>query len=114
MEVEWKWVRLEEEAKTQPDLTELLPLIVAARPRKELQQLFPFTSVGRLCLSRCTVYPYSGDCPRAVPMTEGEYEVFDASGKVVGRGDAERAVQLLIDHLPPNCGPAIKGTADDL
>jgi hypothetical protein len=71
MEAEWKWDRLEQVARTQPDMAELLPLIVVARKRKELQQLFPFTSLDRLCLSRCTVYPFSADCPHAVPMKEG-------------------------------------------
>jgi hypothetical protein len=95
-------------------MVDLLPLIVAARKSQELCQLFPFTSHQCLCLSRCTGYPYSGDCPHAVPIKRGEYQVFEASGNVVGSGDAERAVQLLVQHLPPNCGPATKGTAHDL
>jgi len=114
MEVEWKWESLEATIRTQQHKTDLLPLVVAARRKKEVRQLFPFTSLVSLCLSRCTGYPFSGDCPYAVPTKEGQYQVFDASGKVIGRGDAESAVQLLIDHLPPNCGPATKGTADDL
>src|SRR5262249_21231407 len=89
VEVEWKWERLEETARTQSHKAVLLPLVVAARKRKELRQLFPFTSLVSLCLSRCTGYPFSGDCPYAVPTKEGHYQVFAASGKVVGSGEAE-------------------------
>jgi hypothetical protein len=112
LEGDWKWERVEDTSRSY--MQELLPLVVAARKRKELRQLFPFTSHVRLCLSRCTGYPFSGDCPYAVPTKDGQHQVFDASGKLVGSGDAESAVQLFIDHLPPNCGPATKGTADDL
>jgi hypothetical protein len=114
MEVEWKWEALEETVRAQPHMAKLLPLVVASRSSKEVRQLFPYTSLVSLHLSRCTGYPFSGDCPYAVPTQEGQYQVFDASGKVVGIGDAGHAVQLLIDHLPPNWGPATKGTADDL
>jgi hypothetical protein len=114
MEVEWKWEAFEETVRAQPHMAKLLPLVVAARGSKEVRQLFPYTSLVSLQLSRCTGYPFSGDCPYAVPTQEGHYQIFDGSGKVVGSGDAGRAVQLLIDHLPPNCGPATKGTVEDL
>jgi len=114
MEVEWKWESLEESARTHRDMATLLPLILTARRTKKVRRLFPFTSLSNLCLSRCTGYPYSGDCPYAAPTGDSQYKVFDTLGKVIGRGDAESAVQLLVDHLPPNCGPATKGTADDL
>ncbi len=42
------------------------------------------------------------------------YTVADSKGKFLGEGDAAEAVELIVKHLPPNCGPAIQGTADDL
>jgi hypothetical protein len=113
-EVEWKWDSLEDFMRNEEHIGELLPLLLVARKKRELKMLFPFTSHIRLCFSRCTGFPYSGDCPFAAPTKQGQYQVFNASGQAVGKGDAESAVQLLIDHLPPNCGPAVKGTADDL
>jgi hypothetical protein len=29
-------------------------------------------------------------------------------------GDSAEAIELILQHLPPNCGPAIQGTADHL
>jgi hypothetical protein len=114
IEVEWQWDRLEESMKSGDHKVALLPLVVAARKRNELKVLFPFTSLIRLCFSRCTGFPYSGDCPHAAPAEDGLFLVFDASEQIVGKGNVETAVQTLIDHLPPNCGPARKGTAEDL
>lgn len=111
-EVEWKWDMLE--AATRDHMPELLPLIVSAKRRSELRVLFPVTSLNTLGFSRCTGYPYSNDCPQAVPVRGQQFKVFDRSGRRVGQGDADQAVQWLIDHLPFNAGPAVKGTAEDL
>lgn len=125
-EVEWKWLALHEQIRT--GLPQLAPLVEKARDDPLLQFLFPFTSLYSLCFSRCTGYPFSGDCPSACPtsqvrpavvssklyqvsISEGE---FPPNSKVLGEGDAAEAVKLIVRHLPPNCGPAIQGTADDL
>jgi hypothetical protein len=113
-EVQWKWAYLEDVVCKQQDKSDLLSLVIAAKKRTELCNLFPFTSLASLCFSRCTGYPHSDDCPHAWPTGMGRYKVFDRRRKLVGEGEAEQAVQLLIDHLPPGCGHATKGTADDL
>ncbi len=114
VEIEWKWQTLELSIRSGEHFASLLPLVVAARKREELKLLFPFTSLTRLCFSRCTGFPFTGDCPHAVPTKEGEYQVNDASGREVGTGDAESAVDMLIENLPQYCGRAKKGTADDM
>lgn len=43
-----------------------------------------------------------------------KYQVFDAQGELIGTGDVQTAIGMLLDALPPNCGPAIEGTRDDL
>jgi len=113
-EAEWKWSALEEAVRGQDHMSDLLPLVIEAKKRAELRNLFPYASHDNLCLSRCTGYPYSGDCPYAIPEKAKDYSVFDRRGKPVGQGDAARAVQLLIDHLPPGFEKAKKGTRDDL
>src|SRR5258708_4271848 len=98
-----------------------------------LRRLFPFTSLVWLCFSRCTGYPFSGDCPsvcssrwipdlaarptpeqRAALGSEKPYTVADSKGRFLGEGNAAEAIELIVRHLPPNCGPAVQGTADDL
>jgi hypothetical protein len=93
---------------------ELAPLVEAASRRRELRQLFPFTSLDTLCFSRCTGYPFTGDTPIVRSLKNGRFEVVSPAGAVLGHGDAEEAAALVVAHLPPGCGPAVAGTADDL
>jgi uncharacterized protein DUF6193 len=94
--------------------TVLAPVIAAAATRRELRQLFPFTSHSTLCFSRCTGYPYTFDIPAVVPIGPNEFEVRARGGVVLGRGDAVTAVDLVVGYLPANCGPAVPGSSDDL
>jgi hypothetical protein len=110
--VEWKWEQLEQDVAA--DKPKLLPLLHLARNVPALRQLFPFTSVWTLCFSRCTVYPYSADCPSATPNGDTSYTVRDAAGTVIGTGLVKEAVDMLVHSLPPGCGPAVKGSDDDL
>ncbi|MFO0905999.1 MAG: DUF6193 family natural product biosynthesis protein [Pirellulales bacterium] len=93
---------------------ELESIVAEAATRFELRQLFPFTSLNRLCFSRCTGYPYTRDTPHIEPIENGHYNVRDAYGKLIGTGDAKLAADMLVGNLPANCGPAIRGTADTI
>jgi len=93
---------------------ELAPFVEAASRRPQLRQLFPYTSMNIFCFSRCTGYPFTLDTPFVRPVKENWYEVWSASGVVLGHGDAEAAAELVVANLPPGCGPAVPGTADDL
>jgi hypothetical protein len=134
-EVEQKWQTLHSQFKNdelKQGFALLVPLVEKAMEVPVLHRLFPFTSLFSLCFSRCTGYPFSGDCPSACPSSravwqgyltpqeraafgpEKPYSVADSKGHLLGQGDAEEAVELIVRHLPPNCGPAVQGTADDL
>jgi hypothetical protein len=93
---------------------ELVPFVEAASRRPQLRYLFPYTSMNTFCFSRCTGYPFTLDTPFVRPVKENWYEVLSASGVVLGRGDAEAAAELVVANLPPGCGPAVPGTADDM
>ena len=107
------------------------PLIEAAMQRPELRQLFPYTSLHNLCFSRTTGYPFTCDCPHAVALGGGlfrahsaKYEVVTrsfegreyrvAEHEILGEGTVEEVLDLLVANLPPNCGPAVNGTAEDV
>ena len=80
-----------------------------------LGRLFPYTSTFRLCFSRCTGYPFSGDCPLIVPDPAGEhFQVIGLWGAAAGGGDAAMAVSLAVNQLPSECGAAMHGTAADV
>jgi hypothetical protein len=125
--VEYKWGSLLKtwrvRAKANPDAMSPLPLIEAAMKQPELARLFPFTSMNTLHFSRTTGYPFTNDCPFAIPIGNGRFRVHKTStevgeikhmGEVIGEGSVEEVVAMLVANLPPNCGPAIDGTADDL
>lgn len=112
LEVEWKWQQC---CNSIPEhFPELVPFLNAASESRVLRNLFPFTSHNKFCFSRCTGFPYSRDCPIVSPISYDNYEVLNTDGALIGRGDGVMAVSLVLEHLPPNCGRAQKGTARDL
>lgn len=133
--VEYQWKSLlkmwtEMERGMPDDALSPRPLIEAARERPELRQLFPFTSMFRLCFSRTTGYPFTCDCPFAEPIGGGRhraysakhtyvvrshngYEYREAVHEVIGEGGVDEVVAMLVDNLSPNCGATVDGTARD-
>lgn len=123
VEYQWErllkqWARRDDE---KPDAISPLPLIEAAMQRPELRQLFPFTSLYALHFSRTTGYPFTNDCPYAIPIGNARFRAHmgvrgvtdpDRTGDVIGEGDVDEVIGMLVANLPPNCGPAIEGTAD--
>lgn len=118
-EVEERWNRYQESiAEEHPDLIAFFE--VASRTPK-LRELYPFTSMYYFCFSRCTHYPFTNDCPVVKPLYDNQnrktipnrYEVH-LNEKILRAGNAQEAVQLVLDHLPDNCGPASSCTADYL
>lgn len=110
-----RWAKLLKAAVEAPQNEQLLPAVRAAIGTPELKRLFPYTSMMRLGFSRCTGYPFSGDCPLIVPILRTEtFQVLSGSGKAVGKGDAQEAVSLAVQHLPTGCSAAVHGTADEL
>lgn len=119
------------------DLPRLTPLVEAAKHRPQLRQLLPFTSHESLHFSRSTGYLYTNDVAHAIPIGEGQYRALgpgykvekkiirtEATGNdfhydhydydILGEGDADHVIDLILSALPPNCGPAITGTAEDM
>jgi len=91
-----------------------LPIIKAAMRRPELRQLSPYTSLNSLCFSRTTGYPFTRDCPVIDLLGNRRYSVrMPDSQEVIGEGTVDEVLDMVIEHLPENCGPAVSGTADD-
>lgn len=79
-----------------------------------INKLFPFTSHMRLCLSKCTGYPYTLDLPIVAPLKNKQFEVRNNEQRLIGCGNAQEALKILKDNLPHDIQAAISGTADDL
>ena len=96
------------------DFPELVDFVNAAAAAPQLRQLFPYTSLNRFCFSRCTGYPFTYDTPYVHPQQDGSYNVYSRDDGLLGNGDASTAIDLVIAHLPPKCGPAVRGTAETM
>lgn len=90
------------------------PFLREAAKIPGLRGLLPFSSMSRLCFSRCTKYPYSQDCPVTWPLGCGKYGIAltDNSEHVIE--GAAAAARFVANHLPKGTGRAIDGDADDL
>ena len=56
----------------------------------------------------------TADTPVVSGFSDERYSVTDPEGQLLGRGNAEYTADLVVRHLPPDCGPAFAGTAKDL
>ncbi|MCT9010270.1 DUF6193 family natural product biosynthesis protein [Streptomyces rhizosphaerihabitans] len=96
-------------------------LIEAAYDQPQLRALFPFHSHRSLGFSRCTEFPHTHDVPVVTPVN-GKYRVtwwrtrgpHDGPAGIGEADNPQDAVALVVAHLPPECGPAVVGTAEDL
>lgn len=98
----------------------LPPFFEQAARFAKIAVLFPFLSMGRLCFSSCTRYPFFVDFI-VCATSSGEFRVERTDGRggwvesrEIGCCDAPTAVELLADSIPDNYGAAIEGTGDEI
>ena len=84
----------------------LQPVLALAAADQDLRRLFPFTSMNRLCFSRCSEYPFTLDCP-CISVSKDQYVVVstwavgDEPAPVLAEtADPGEAVAALVAHLP--------------
>jgi len=101
------------------DYPHLVELVDAVNEFRQLETLFPFVSVGRLCFSRCTEFPYYVDF--LIAFWRGQYSAeatLQRGGWVdtrrLGVGSAKEALAIVASHIPPDYGPARIGDASVL
>jgi Family of unknown function (DUF6193) len=91
-------------------------LLRAAYAEPRLRQLFPWVGIGELHFSRCTKPRWTWDIPYIAPtMGSGFLVEGPARSQTVGpAATAREAVAMVLDRLPPGCGPAFIGTPEEL
>lgn len=103
------WETVVDRAAGDPEWLRALsvPLVTLARATPELAALFPFTSMNRLCFSRCSDYPFTLDCPcvgvgRSGYVVQGTWAVSEEQGPPLldVTFDLELVVRVLLEHLP--------------
>lgn len=110
-EVAYKWQKI----LNDPSLKEIKSFVELAIKDPILSKLFPYTSIMTLCFSRCTGFPFTYDTPTVSPIIDsGQYVVRKNKLDVIGSGSATEALKMVLDNLPKDIKPAVKGTAEDL
>ncbi|MCC2277267.1 DUF6193 family natural product biosynthesis protein [Streptomyces sp. ET3-23] len=108
--VEAGWQEVCNDGRVRPELLE------AAYAEPRLRELFPWTGMGELHFSRCTEQRWTWDIPYIQPAAEGGYWVSGPSrSETVGpAATPQQAIAMVVERLPPNCGPAFVGTPEEL
>ncbi|WP_030198722.1 DUF6193 family natural product biosynthesis protein [Streptomyces sp. NRRL S-87] len=91
-------------------------LVRVARGEPLLRQLYPWTGMWELHFSRCTEKRWTWDLPYIGTTGDGRYYVegpHRSSPRIAETDSAVAAVAMVIDRLPPQCGPAFVGTSDE-
>jgi len=84
----------------------LRPLVEAAAQTESLSRLFPFTSMNRLCFSRCSDYPYTLDCPcieanGSSYLIRSTWAVDDEPAPLLlETTDVDAAIAAVVENLP--------------
>lgn len=86
----------------------MAPFIKAASENPILRGLFPFFAMQRLRFSRSIGFPYVySDVPQVRATAENCFLVERSNGSPLGQGDVQRALEILLQHTPPDIGPAV-------
>uniref|UniRef100_UPI0031DC9BBE DUF6193 family natural product biosynthesis protein n=1 Tax=Streptomyces hawaiiensis TaxID=67305 RepID=UPI0031DC9BBE len=92
-------------------------LVPVAHAEPLLRQLYPWTGMWELHFSRCTEIRHTWDIPYIGILGDGRYYVEGprrTSLRIAETDSAQAAVAMIIDRLPPHCGPAFVGNAEEL
>lgn len=92
-------------------------LVRVAHAEPLLRQFFPWTGMWELHFSRCTEMDYTWDIPYIGTLSSGRHYVegpHRSAPRIAETDSAQAAVTMVIDRLPPRCGPAFIGTAGEL
>ncbi|WP_225800256.1 DUF6193 family natural product biosynthesis protein [Streptomyces sp. NK15101] len=88
-----------------------------AHAEPALRRLHPWTGMWELHFSRCTERDYTWDVPYIGTLGDGRYYVEGPSRRsprIAVTDSARAAVAMVVDRLPPGCGPAFVGNAGEL
>ncbi len=113
-----QWQQLDECLRDDPHMKQLHPVLLAARAHPQLGILYPFTSLYSVQFSRCTGYPFDCPCPGIWVSRFDEPGVYSVNAwgidmKIEFQGSLEDAINFIAAQLPPDCGPARRGTGED-
>ncbi|WP_344322212.1 DUF6193 family natural product biosynthesis protein [Streptomyces macrosporus] len=96
-----------------PLLEPFTAVVRAAHAEPLLRRLHPWTGMWELHFSRCTELRPTWDIPYTGTLRDGRYHVegpHRSSPRIAETDSVKTALAMVIDRLPPGCGPAFVGT----
>lgn len=120
--VDAAWQRIltlaDEPARPDSPLSEAFAeLVRVAHAEPRLRGLYPWSGMWELHFSRCTEQRYTWDILYIGTLADGRYYVEGPSRNSPRTAETESArvaVARVVDRLPPACGPAFAGDAEEL
>jgi hypothetical protein len=112
----WHWGNVLEEADSSSVLALHRPLLDRIATSDVARRFYSFTSLNRLCFSRCSLYPFDTDgLPMVHPVRDGRDVVYviGVGDAERGRGDAREALACIERVLAAEPQPAYFGNIDD-
>jgi hypothetical protein len=113
----WHWAnvlnqaRQEREAGVDEVLAYYLPILERVAAHPVMCKFFSFTSLNRLCFSRCSHYPFADSgMPMLAPAPGGYYA---QCGEDMLQGDTDEICDFLSRHLSAVTKPPFHGCLDD-
>ncbi|MFJ3282861.1 DUF6193 family natural product biosynthesis protein [Streptomyces halstedii] len=92
-------------------------LVRVAHAEPPLRRLYPWAGMWELHFSRCTEIRHTWDIPYIGTLKDGRYYVEGpsrSSPRIAETDSAQAAVAMVVERLPPHCGPAFLGNAEEL
>jgi hypothetical protein len=112
----WHWANVLAQCGVDTSLAKYRPLLERIASNPVVSRFFSFTSVGRLCLSRSSLYPFDASgLPIVVPRPrqDGWYAT-EISGKLFVEATAEATCAALEDHLARETVSPYWGTVEEV
>lgn len=107
-EVEQRW---QDYLQNSDEWPHMAPFLEAAAANPTLRGLFPFFSMQTLRFSLCTDFPYRCLPPKVRAFQPGRFQV-NQGDTLLGIGDANQAIAIVLRHLPPAPGRAVRRRID--
>lgn len=92
-------------------------LVLEAHAEPLLRQLYPWAGMWELHFSSCTEIRLTWDIPYIGTLRDRRYYIEGpsrTSPRIAETDSAQAAVTMVVDRLPPHCGPAFIGNAEEL
>lgn len=108
----WSWLKLIKQAREDAYYASYLSILERLFEKPEVNRFFLFTSVGRICFSRCSHYPFATAGMPVISRAPSEFTIEYGDERI--QADTDDTVSFVTKRLAQLYEPPFIGCADDL